>query len=155
MIEFVSTSITISLKHTYYSAIADLHNLQFTVIHALGFSVFTSRLLATDLKTETSNLNHYEVSYNFLWNHPGTSELNSKISPGLPSRQSESEILYDWRFTTNQLALALSPLRLTARYLFHLNTCGHSPYVTSSLTRGWVCRIQLLLAIASSFILRS
>jgi hypothetical protein len=23
---------------------------------------------------------------------------------------------------------------------FQLDTCGHSPYVTSSLTRGWVCR---------------
>jgi hypothetical protein len=31
-----------------YSAIADLHNLQFTITHALGFSVFTSRILATD-----------------------------------------------------------------------------------------------------------
>jgi hypothetical protein len=31
------------------SAIADLHALQFTVTHALGFSVFTSRILATDL----------------------------------------------------------------------------------------------------------
>jgi hypothetical protein len=32
-----------------YSAIADLHTLKFTFTHALGFSVFTSRILATDL----------------------------------------------------------------------------------------------------------
>jgi hypothetical protein len=32
-----------------YSAIADLHTLQFAVTHALGFSVFTSRIPATDL----------------------------------------------------------------------------------------------------------
>jgi hypothetical protein len=32
-----------------YSATADLRPLQFTVTHALGFSVFTSRILATDL----------------------------------------------------------------------------------------------------------
>jgi hypothetical protein len=32
-----------------YSAVAILHTLQFTVTHALGFSVFTSRILATDL----------------------------------------------------------------------------------------------------------
>jgi hypothetical protein len=51
--------------------------------------------------------------------------------------------------------LAPSPLRLTARFSFQLNTCGHSPCVTSSLTRGWVCRLQLLLALASTFILRS
>jgi hypothetical protein len=31
-----------------YSAIADLHTLQFTITHTLGFSVFTSRMLATD-----------------------------------------------------------------------------------------------------------
>jgi hypothetical protein len=34
-----------------------------------------------------------------------------------------------------------------------LNTCGYSPYVTSSLTRGWVCRFQLLLALAGRAIL--
>jgi hypothetical protein len=32
-----------------YSNIADLHTLQFTVTHALWFSVFTSRILATNL----------------------------------------------------------------------------------------------------------
>jgi hypothetical protein len=31
-----------------------------------------------------------------------------------------------------------------------LNPCGYSPYVLSSLTRGWVCRLQLLLALASN-----
>jgi hypothetical protein len=39
-------------------------------------------------------------------------------------------------------------------FLFQLNTCGHSPYVTSSLPRGWVCRLQLLLYLARAFILR-
>jgi hypothetical protein len=34
-----------------YSAIADLHTLQFTVTHTLGFSVFKSRILATDFNT--------------------------------------------------------------------------------------------------------
>jgi hypothetical protein len=33
-----------------YSAIADLHNLHFTVTHPLGFSVFASRILVTELK---------------------------------------------------------------------------------------------------------
>jgi hypothetical protein len=38
-----------------------------------------------------------------------------------------------------------------------LNTCVHSSYirVTSSLTRGWVCQLQLLLALARAFIFRS
>jgi hypothetical protein len=41
------------------------------------------------------------------------------------------------------------------QFLFQLNTYSHSPYVTSSLTRGWICRLQLLLALASVVILRS
>jgi hypothetical protein len=38
---------------------------------------------------------------------------------------------------------------------FQLNTCGHSPYVTSSLARGWVSRLQLLLTFARAVILKS
>jgi hypothetical protein len=55
--------ITINTTRTYkpYSAIADLHTFQFTVVHSLRFSVFTSRLLATDLNTETITSNHHEV----------------------------------------------------------------------------------------------
>jgi hypothetical protein len=34
-----------------------------------------------------------------------------------------------------------------------LNPCGHSPCVTSSLSRWWVCRLQLLLALANAVIL--
>jgi hypothetical protein len=49
---------------------ADLQNLQFTVAHALEFSVSTSRLLATDLNTENSTSNHYEVFLIFLVQSP-------------------------------------------------------------------------------------
>jgi hypothetical protein len=69
--------------------------------------------------------------------------------------ESESELLYDRRFTANQFVLAPSPLRLKARIFSQLNSCGHSPYITSSLTRGWVCHLQLLLALASAVILGS
>jgi hypothetical protein len=67
----------------------------------------------------------------------------------------ESGLLYDWPYTAKQFALTPSPLRLTARILFQLNTCGDSPYITSSLTRGWVCHLQLLLGLASALILGS
>jgi hypothetical protein len=36
-----------------------------------------------------------------------------------------------------------------------MNTCGYSPYVTSSLKRRWDCRLQLMLVLASAFVLRS
>jgi hypothetical protein len=47
------------------------------------------------------------------------------------------------------------PLEIHSQKFFQLNICGHSPYVTSPLTRGWACRLQLLLALASAIILRS
>jgi hypothetical protein len=50
--------------------------------------------------------------------------------------ESESELLRDWRFTGNQFVLATSPPRLTtSNFIFPLNTCGYSPYVTSPLMR--------------------
>jgi hypothetical protein len=72
---------------------------------------------------------------------------NSFIIEGcwFKSRQGQSEsklqLLYDWRFTVNQFVLATTPLTPTTRIsVFQLNT-----YVTSSLTREGVCRLQLLL----------
>jgi hypothetical protein len=61
MIGFISSSVTSSLDYSYYRAVADLRTFQSTVEDALGFSVSTSRLLATDLNTEISTSNHYEV----------------------------------------------------------------------------------------------
>jgi hypothetical protein len=41
------------------------------------------------------------------------------------------------------------------QFFFQLNTCFNSPYVTSSLMRGWICPFQLLLALARTVVLRS
>jgi hypothetical protein len=60
MIGFISLRLQPLLITLKYSAIADVHNLQFAVTHALEFSVFTSRFLATDLNTDTVTSNHYE-----------------------------------------------------------------------------------------------
>jgi hypothetical protein len=51
--------------------------------------------------------------------------------------------------------LDVNPLETHDQYFFQLNTCHYNPYVTSSLTRGWVCRLQLLLVLASAVILGS
>jgi hypothetical protein len=63
MIAFVSTlGYTHSLNYTQYrpySAITDLHTFQFTIAHALGFSLSTTHLLAMDLNTETITSNHW------------------------------------------------------------------------------------------------
>jgi hypothetical protein len=79
-----------------------------------------------------------------------TTEISlSEFSTQLNS-QSESELFY-----ANQFVLATKPLRLTTSIFPQLNTCFHSPYVTSSVTRGWACSLQLLLVLASTVILRS
>jgi hypothetical protein len=93
---------------------------------------------------------------NILCLHPYWLANVPQLTHCFNCRLSESELLYDWRFASNFFVLVISPLRLTtSNYFFQLNTCLHSPYVTSSLTRGWACRLQLLLALASSVILRS
>jgi hypothetical protein len=52
------------------------------------------------------------------------------------------------------VGLGAEPIETHGQNFFsQLNTCGHSPYITSSLTRGWVCHLQLPLALASAFIL--
>jgi hypothetical protein len=67
---------TLSINYSSHSAIADLHNFQSTVAHALASSVSTIRLLPTDLKQETSISNHREVFLLFrlqsLWNVEST-----------------------------------------------------------------------------------
>jgi hypothetical protein len=58
MTEFIDTLYTVLGATGNYCAIAYLHTSQFTVAHTLGFSVFTSRILVTDLShslTVTSN----------------------------------------------------------------------------------------------------
>jgi hypothetical protein len=46
---FIAPYIFTTRDYRQYSAIADLHTLQFTVTPAFGFSVFTRRILATHL----------------------------------------------------------------------------------------------------------
>jgi hypothetical protein len=48
-IGFIDTSYTPRRTTINYSTIADLPTVHFTVTHTLVFSVFTSRILATDL----------------------------------------------------------------------------------------------------------
>jgi hypothetical protein len=49
MVGFIDTLYTVLGTTGNYSAIADLPPLEFTVTHAVGFSAFTRRILATDL----------------------------------------------------------------------------------------------------------
>jgi hypothetical protein len=62
-------------------------------------------------------------------------------------------------FTTGGLPPISSSWRLapwdSRPAFFQLNTCFHSPYVTSALKRGWVCSLKFLLVLARAIVLRS
>jgi hypothetical protein len=49
--------------------------------------------------------------------------------------------------------LGSKPLETHDDQFFQLNTYCYSPYVTSSVTRGYICRLQLVLLLASAVIL--
>jgi hypothetical protein len=122
--------------------------------HLLGLftacCVFISRSLATASNSRDSSASRVQVLSS---QHPV-----QNLTPNwqLTVSESESDLLYDWRFNANQFVSARSPLRLTtSNFIFQLNICGYSPYATSSLMRAWVCRLQLLVVLASAFIHRS
>jgi hypothetical protein len=56
--------------------------------------------------------------------------------------QSQSQIY----FTTGGLPPAKSLEDSRPAVFLQMNPCGHSPYVISSLTRGWVCLLWICLA---------
>jgi hypothetical protein len=75
------------------------------------------------------------------------------LSPNYSTLQSQSY------FTTDGLLPISSSWRQAFethdQHCFQLNICGYSPYVPLSQTRGLVCRLQLLMTLASAVILRS
>jgi hypothetical protein len=66
--------------------------------------------------------------------------------------KSNSELPYHWRFTANQFLLASSLLRITTTNIFHLYPCDHNPYVTSFVTRRWVCLLWICLAFRQVYV---
>jgi hypothetical protein len=82
-----------------YSAIAESHNLQFAAGHALGFSVFTSRLLATDLNKETTAHTllislHYST-YKVFKSHAKSSQADFFFDCELPAAISYRQLPTD------------------------------------------------------------
>jgi hypothetical protein len=74
-------------NHT--TLIADLHTFQFTAANALGFSVAISRILATDLKTETTTPNNYEVFLPIPKTRPSSLLAGHSTGTQLPDLQSK------------------------------------------------------------------
>jgi hypothetical protein len=60
--QLVTHSLIITLKYSLYSAVSHLHQLKFTIAHALGFSLSTSRLLVTDVDAQTVSLTLFKYA---------------------------------------------------------------------------------------------
>jgi hypothetical protein len=127
-----------------YRAIAELHALKIIRAHAKSSrSAFTSRFLVTDLNNGDSSAYVLTSLPTVYYSTMSTQLIESQsycTTGGLPPISSS------WR----QAPWVPRPV-----FFLHLNTCGYSSYVTSSLTRGWVCRLQLLLVLASAVIFRA
>jgi hypothetical protein len=90
-----------------YSSCADLHTLKFTVTHALGFSVFTSRILATDFITVSLSLQiTHEVFFSQSTSLLTISSQSSSTADSLSSISScfQAHVPAGWRLET-QLTL--------------------------------------------------
>jgi hypothetical protein len=132
-----------------------------SITHVAYFSAIAFRMSSRPRLPNDEGFSHFlfagwlsTVSWlNSLTHQPATSrhftQLNCRLHHPTTNSLSESELLYDSLFTANQFVLAPSSLRLTAS-IFKRNPYCHSPYVTSSLTRGWLCRLQILLVFASA-----
>jgi hypothetical protein len=82
-----------------YSAIFDLQTLQFTVPQALGFSVFTSRILETDLSQSHCNFKSHMKLHSLIPFLPLLSTQFNSSAPKLIARQADISKL-DSSFST-------------------------------------------------------
>jgi hypothetical protein len=89
----VTHSLLITLPHGKYSALAHLHTLQHTVARVLGFFVFNSRFLATDLNTGTLTVSHSKY-YTQIGPSNQTSILHRLTSCFLPCSKSQFALLF-------------------------------------------------------------
>jgi hypothetical protein len=126
-----------------YDSLTQLHTPKTIVNYSTHnvFSVFTSRCFAAastaDVPLPLGSRTVPRLSYQLLTSHSCNSQLTQQVRVAL-------------RLAVYRLILAPSPLRPTTIIVFLLNTCGYSPYVTSSLTRGRVCHLELMLVLAKA-----
>jgi hypothetical protein len=92
----------------------------------------------------------------FLVTHLHNGDSSASVARWLTSNTQHPTAPYQSQVTlrlavySQSVRLGDKPLETHVTVFFQLNTYGHNPYVTSSIMRGWVCRLQLLLALASA-----
>jgi hypothetical protein len=131
-----------------YSVTAILYILLFTVAHALEFSVFISRILATDfLPSECNFTSHMKFSFHGLipflplFCNCQFRRLYSLLSTTILYSSSKTKPKSD-SFSNYGLPPICSFWSTALWYsreeaFFQLIFCGNSPYITFSLTKRW------------------
>jgi hypothetical protein len=102
MIGFIDTLFTQLGTTGNYTAIANLHTLQFTVTYALGSSVFTSRILVTDLSQSHCHFkSHMKSSFHRLIPFlPLFCNCQFRRLDLIQLLCSQAHVLADWRLET-------------------------------------------------------
>jgi hypothetical protein len=131
-IEFIDTSTQYFETTWNYSAVADLHTLQFTVTHELGFSVFTSRILETYLWPSYCNFkSHMKSSFHslipslpFLLNHLGLP--SPELAPIL--KNFLNELFFNRTLSTSELLPWKFPLHISSGRTLRKTPSSIVPY---------------------------
>jgi hypothetical protein len=110
IIGFIDTLFTQLDSTGNYSAIADLHTLQFTVTHALGYSIFTSYILATDFSRSRC---HFKSLLKSSFGGSIPSCHYSTTASSIQFLCSEAHILAGWRLETRLHYYSLKPPSLS------------------------------------------
>jgi hypothetical protein len=132
-------------NYKWYSAISDLHTLQFTVTRILSFSFFTSRILGTDFNTGaiTVSLNQtHQMSLYYSIHKVFPSQPDCKLSLlptllkrlPLPSQEIPSIVIQKQTLTAGKRA----PLGPMAIDLFSVKTFACFSSLFLPLVRGGV-----------------
>jgi hypothetical protein len=138
-----------------YSAIADLHTLQFTVTHALGFSVFTAHIVTTYFMTVSLSI---QITHKVFFPQPNSflsiilqmpTQFSSSVPISYPGRLgsrnsiqffSKSKLCYDRRSVGQSVLVSSTHLGLMTRYWLLFDIYRLVLRRAPSLTRGRVCR---------------
>jgi hypothetical protein len=141
--------------------------LQLTVTHGLGFSVFTSRILATDLSQSHCHCSTHVFFSQIKFCLAIVLQLPTQFNTSAPNLISWQSVVP--KFDSSLFSLCLSHSQSQS----HIATDGQSVLVSSpiwgswpdtlrpcfcgapSLTRGRVCLLYMVLALASVVFLRS
>jgi hypothetical protein len=129
-----------------YNAIDNLHHLQHTVAHALGFFIFTSRLLATALNTETTKVSHSKYYTKITSSNP-TSILRRHYEPSAAVcyRELLQSPTENWPITPPELA-SVSPINPWSDTREMLQLLRH--WWRGHVTLPHSCVIQVFVAVA-------